>query len=145
MVNEVILVGTVGKDPEVTTTGSGVKVARFSLATSKSWKNDRGETVDKTEWHNIVVWRGLAEVVEKYITKGYLLWVRGEISYGSYDDKDGIKRYTTDIVVDNLRMLRKPADKQNQQGNAGNYQPAPAAAPAQTSSGLPSEPDDLPF
>jgi len=104
-VNKVILVGNVGKDPEIRHLDSGVAVANFSLATSESYNAKNGERVTTTEWHNIVLWRGLAEVAEKYVKKGNQLYIEGRIRSRSYDDKDGNKRYITEINGDVMRML----------------------------------------
>jgi len=110
-INKVILVGNVGKDPEVRYLDSGVAVANFPFATSEKYKNKQGEKVTNTEWHNIVMWRGLAEVVEKYVNKGSQLYIEGKIRTRSYDDKDGIKRYITEIIGDNMQMLGRKGDK----------------------------------
>lgn len=118
MINKVILVGNVGRDPEVRYLDSGVAVAKFPLATSETYTNKSGDKVTNTEWHNVVIWRKLAEVVEKYVKKGQQLYLEGKISSRSYEDKDGIKKYITEIVVDNLQMLGKKSDN-NEQDNAG--------------------------
>ena len=94
-VNKVILVGHLGKDPEVRHLENGVNVASFSLATTETITNKNGEKQDLTEWHNIVVWRGLADVAEKYLKKGKQVYVEGKIRTRSWDDKEGVKRYTT--------------------------------------------------
>ncbi|HYQ58666.1 MAG TPA: single-stranded DNA-binding protein [Draconibacterium sp.] len=112
-VNKVILVGNVGKDPEVRHLDTGVAVANFPLATSESYNSKSGERVTTTEWHNIVLWRGLAEVAEKYVTKGRQLYIEGRIRTRSYDDKDGNKRYITEIYGDQMQMLGTRADNQN--------------------------------
>ena len=104
-VNKVILIGNTGKDPEIRHLDSGVAVATFSLATSESYTAKNGERVTTTEWHNIVLWRGLAEVAEKYVKKGMQLYIEGRIRSRSYDDKDGVKRYITEINGDVMRML----------------------------------------
>ncbi len=104
-VNKVILVGNVGKDPEIRHLDSGVSVANFPLATSESYTAKNGEKVTTTEWHNIVLWRGLAEVAEKYVTKGRQLYIEGRIRTRNYDDKDGNKRYITEIYGDTMQML----------------------------------------
>ncbi len=106
-VNKVILVGNVGKDPDVRHLEGGVTVARFPLATNESYTDKSGKKVTQTEWHNIVVWRGLADVAEKYVRSGKLLYVEGRIRTSSYDDKEGNKRYSTEIVCDNFRFLSK--------------------------------------
>ena len=103
-VNKVILVGNVGKDPEVQYIKEDVPVARFTLATSETYKDRNGEKVTNTEWHNIVVWRGLAKVVEQYVKKGSQLYIEGKISNRSYE-KDGVTKYFTEIVANSLQML----------------------------------------
>ena len=117
-VNKVILVGNVGKDPEVRYLEGGTAVCSFSLATSETYRNKDGERVSTTEWHNIVMWRGLAEIAEKYVKKGSQLFIEGKIRTRSYD-KDGIKRYTTEIVADNMQMLGRKADGAQSQPGAG--------------------------
>ena len=103
-VNKVILIGFLGSDPEVKTLDSSVKVARVSLATSESYTDKSGNKVENTEWHNLVMWRGLADVVEKYTKKGSQIYVEGKLKTSSYE-KDSVKHYRTDVVVDNLRLL----------------------------------------
>ena len=157
-VNKVILVGNVGKDPETRYLEEGVAVSKFSLATSEVYRNKAGEKVTTTEWHNIVLWRGLAQIAEKYIKKGTQVYIEGRIRNRSYDDRDGNKRYITEIVCDNLQLLGKkqdgsgPDQQQNQESNAANYQNQ-AAAPNKEQQSVEdppfsspeSEPDDLPF
>ena len=104
MVNRVILVGNVGADPEVKAVGES-KVANLTLATSETYKDKSGERKTVTEWHRLVVWRGLAEIVEKYVKKGTMLYVEGKLQTRSWEDKDGNKKFTTEIVVDSLKML----------------------------------------
>ena len=104
-VNKVILVGNLGKDPEVKYLDSGVAVANFSLATTENYKNKQGERVSQTEWHNIVLWRGLAEVAEKYLKKGANVYIEGKIKTRKWEDKEGVSRYTTEILADNMTML----------------------------------------
>lgn len=110
-VNKVILVGYVGIDPEIRYLDSGTPVCNFRMATSEVYKNKSGEKVTSTEWHNIVLWRGLAEIAEKFIKKGTQIYIEGRIRTRSWDDKDGNKRYTTEIVGDNLQMLGKRTDE----------------------------------
>jgi single-strand DNA-binding protein len=105
MVNKAILLGRVGKDPEVRHLEGGTTVARFTLATSEKYKNKSGEMVENTEWHNIVAWRQLAELAEKYVHKGDQLYVEGKITNRNYEDKDGNKRYTSEVVVNEMRFL----------------------------------------
>ena len=107
-VNKVILVGNLGKDPEVRYLDNGVAVANFSLATTESYKNKQGERVSQTEWHNIVLWRGLAEVAEKYLKKGSSVYVEGKIKNRKWEDKEGNTRYSVEVVADNMTMLSKP-------------------------------------
>ena len=118
-VNKVILVGNLGKDPEVRHLESGAVVANFPLATSDSYKDRKtGERITQTEWHNIVIWRGLAEVAEKYLKKGSSVYVEGKLRTRSWDDKEGNKRYTTEIVADNMTMLGGKNDGGAPQNNA---------------------------
>jgi single-strand DNA-binding protein len=112
-VNRVILIGNLGKDPEIRSLEGGVKVANFSLATTETFKGKNGEKVDQTEWHNIVLWRGLAEVAETYLKKGNTVFIEGKIKTRDWTDKDGNKRYTTEIVADNMVMLGGRRDQQS--------------------------------
>lgn len=104
-INKVILVGNLGKDPEVKYLDSGVAVANFSLATTENYKNKEGERVSQTEWHNVVLWRGLAEVAEKFLKKGSNIYIEGKIKTRKWEDKDGNTRYSTEILGDNMTML----------------------------------------
>ncbi len=147
-VNKVILVGNVGKDPEIRHLDSGVAVANFPLATSETYTAKSGEKVTTTEWHNIVLWRGLADVAEKYVTKGRQLYIEGRIRTRSYEDKEGIKKYTTEIYGDVMQMLGNRND--NQGAGAGSSTPAQSTAspsnPTTTSTADENEgDDDLPF
>jgi single-strand DNA-binding protein len=140
-VNKVILVGNLGRDPEVRYLEGGTAVANFPLATSETYKDKQGRRVEHTEWHNIVVWRGLAEVAEKYLKKGMQVYVEGKLRTRSWDDKDGNKKYTTEIVADNMTILtRKEEGGQSQGGGAQGSQghSSPGIAPS-------NETDDLPF
>jgi single-strand DNA-binding protein len=150
-VNKVILVGNVGKDPDVRYLEKGVAIARFPLATSESYKGKDGERVTATEWHNIVLWRGLAETAEKYVKKGSQLFIEGKIRTRSYDDKDGNKRYMTEIVADQMQMLGKRSDSpgddipERQQGsNSGSQQSQPGASYNSKMSGNNSFPENDP-
>jgi single-strand DNA-binding protein len=104
-INKVILIGNLGKDPETFTFENGVKKVSFSVATTESYKDKEGNKVDQTEWHNVVLWRGLADVAEKYLSKGNQVYIEGKIKTRAWDDKDGNKRYTTEIYADNMTML----------------------------------------
>jgi len=110
MVNKCQLIGNLGKDPEIKTLEGGNKVASFSMATSESYKNKQGEKVTNTEWHNVSVWGGLADVVEKYLKKGNQIYIEGKIKTRSWTDKDDNKRYSTDIVANNIQMLGGKAE-----------------------------------
>lgn len=112
-VNKVILVGHLGRDPEIQSY-DGVKKASFSMATSESYKDKSGQKVTQTEWHNIVMWRGLAEVAEKYLHRGDMVYIEGKIKTRSYEE-NGAKRYFTDIVADGMNMLsaKREEDKTN--------------------------------
>ena len=139
--NKVLLIGNVGKDPEVRHLENGSMVARFSLATTEKFKDKNGEFQEQTEWHNVVCWRSLAERVEKYVKKGTPLYIEGRIRTRSYDGKDGVKRYVTEIQCDSLKLL----------GRKDSSTAAPAQqehAEAKTAGGLqepPADADDLPF
>lgn len=137
-INKVILVGHLGKDPEVRHLEGGATVATFPLATSESYTKD-GKRVEQTEWHNIVLWRGLAEIAEKYLIKGKLVYIEGKIRTRSWDDKDGNKRYTTEIVADNLTMLGK---KENGEGPADRTE---ASSKVMNDMVVEDPADDLPF
>jgi len=161
-INKVILVGNVGKDPEVRYFDNGGAVANFTLATTERGYTAANGTVipDRTEWHNIVSWRGLAEVAEKYVRKGSKLYIEGKIRTRTYDDASGSKRYVTEIYAENMELLdRKPEGQQAPPPPPPPplqaSQPAQFAAPAQQqASPMPAAPvtpfdneekDDLPF
>ncbi|MFD3002157.1 single-stranded DNA-binding protein [Pontibacter toksunensis] len=159
-VNKVILIGNLGKDPEVRHLEGGVAVARFPMATSESFKDKSGQKQERTEWHNIVVWRGLAEVAEKYLKKGNSVYIEGRLRTNNYQDKDGIQRYSTEIVADNMTMLggRSDNDNSNSGGGSfkeastssasssgGNYSGGASASAGGASAFQNDEPDDLPF
>jgi single-strand DNA-binding protein len=142
-VNKVILVGNVGKDPEVRYLENNVAVARFTLATTETYKKTTGEVVKNTEWHNIVLWRGLAQVAEKYVKKGSQLYIEGKIRSRSYDDKDGNKKYFTEINGDNMTLLGKRENSEETQNNTGTPQNESATNQIDINQGAPT--DDLPF
>jgi single-strand DNA-binding protein len=110
-VNKVILVGNVGKDPETRYLDESTAITKFPMATSETYKNRAGERVSTTEWHNIVLWRGLAQVAEKYVRKGTQLYIEGRIKTRSYDDAEGNKKYITEIVGDQMQLLGKRPDE----------------------------------
>lgn len=143
MVNKVILVGNVGKDPEVRHLDNGATVASFTLATTeRGYKTANGtEVPERTEWHNIVVWRGLADVAEKYVKKGSQLYIEGKITSRSYEAKDGSgKRYITEIVADTMQMLGRKGEGSNNNGGFTS-----AAEPQPSFGNAPEPTDDLPF
>ncbi|MDP2423485.1 MAG: single-stranded DNA-binding protein [Bacteroidales bacterium] len=137
-VNKAILIGNLGKDPEVRTLEGGVKVATFSMATTETYKGKDGNRVDQTEWHNIVLWRGLAEVAEKYLRKGSPIYVEGRITNRSWTDKDGNKRYTTEIVGQSMNMLG--GQKRDEGYSPPSIEDVPSTDPV-----IPPIDDDLPF
>ena len=141
-VNKVILIGKLGSDPELKYTPSGVPVTNFSLATSESWADKTsGERQERTEWHRLVLWRKLAEIAGQYLKKGSKIYVEGKLQTRSWDDQNGQKRYTSEVVVDDLQML----DSRGDSGGGGwSGDPGPAST---EESGPPEqiEEDDLPF
>ncbi|NLO32270.1 MAG: single-stranded DNA-binding protein [Candidatus Hydrogenedentes bacterium] len=145
-VNKVILVGNVGRDPEMKYFDNDVAKANFSLATSeRGYTTSSGTQVpERTEWHNIVCWRGLAQIAERFVKKGTLLYVEGKIRSRSYDDQNGIKRYITEIVADNLELLSR---KQTTDGVEADGEKTETRMPEPTTNeeDSNSELDDLPF
>tara|TARA_R110000796_G_scaffold96719_1_gene203092 strand:- start:535569 stop:536006 length:438 start_codon:yes stop_codon:yes gene_type:complete len=142
-VNKVILVGNLGKDPEVRHLESGRAVANFSLATSETYKNKQGERVTTTEWHNIVLWSPLAEIAEKFLKKGNQVYIEGKLNTRSWDDQDGNKRYTTEVVGNNLTMLGTKSDNE---GGGGSSSYSPSSEKSSEVSSIPEDDsDDLPF
>ena len=133
--NKVQLIGNLGKDPELKYTSAGVAVATFSIATSDSWKDQEGNIQERTEWHNIVAWRKLAEICGEWLKKGKRVYIEGKLQTRTYE-KDGVKKYMTEIVADQLIMLDGGGGQRSTNGG-GAEAPAAAAAPAKE--------DDLPF
>ena len=105
--NKVQLIGHVGNDPEIKTFDGGKKLAKLSIATNESYKNDKGEKVEETQWHNLIAWGKTAEIIEKYVVKGKEIAIEGKLTHKSYDDKNGEKRNVTEVVIDELLMLGK--------------------------------------
>lgn len=134
-VNKVILVGNLGKDPELRYTSSGVAVATFSIATNESWKDVDGNMQERTQWHNIVAWRKLAEICGEYLKKGGKIYAEGRLQHRNYDDKNGVKRYVSEIVLDEMVMLDSKGAGGASSGGSQPQQEEPAA----------DKPDDLPF
>ena len=134
-INKVILVGNLGKDPELQHIEGGIAVAKFSLATTESYKDKTGNRVDQTEWHNVVAWRGLAEFCGKYLHKGNLVYVEGKIKTRSYTDKENVKKYFTEVIADNVNILERKPDGGEPQQHVASSVDINDNAPA----------DDLPF
>ena len=120
-VNKVILVGNLGKDPEVRHLEGGVSVAHFTLATNEYYKDKQGNRVERTEWHNISAWRGLADMADKYLKKGQQVYIEGKLRTRQYQDKDQQTRYITEIIADEISMLG------GRPQGAGPAQPKPTA------------------
>lgn len=115
MINKVTLIGRMGKDPDVRYTPDGAMVTNFSIATDEHWKDKNGEQVQKTEWHKIVTFGKLAEICGNYLKKGSLVFVEGKIQTRSWEDKEGVKKYTTEIVANEMKMLdSKPKETEQQ-------------------------------
>jgi single-strand DNA-binding protein len=138
-VNKVILVGRLGKDPELRYTPSGSPVARFSMATSESWTDKGGEKQERTQWHNIVAWNKLAEICNQYLVKGKLVYVEGRLETREYTDRDGNKRRITEIIAREMVMLDSRG-AESKEGFAAHGQQDRSAPRAE---GLPPEPGDL--
>jgi|TARA_B110000444_G_scaffold226467_1_gene231028 single-strand DNA-binding protein len=162
-VNKAILVGNLGKDPEMRYTPNGVAVCSFPMATSETYKDrSSGERITQTEWHNIVIWRGMAETAEKYLRKGSQVFIEGKIKTRSWEDQQGQKRYTTEVVADVMQLLDRPGANQGANAGSGSVsaQTTDAAKIAADNSAPPTAPteatqkalesdatnaDDLPF
>lgn len=143
--NKVMLIGNLGKDPEVKTFEGGGMLARFPIATSETYTSRKtNEKVTQTEWHTIVLRRGLAEVAEKYLHKGDKIFIEGKIKTRSWDDQSGEKRYSTEIHADNMTMLGGPSGD-NQGGSGGSSTTSANATSAPANIGSDDEDDDLPF
>ena len=134
-VNKVILIGNLGQDPELRYTSSGVAVATFSLATNETWKDQDGNAQERTQWHNLVAWRKLAEICGEYLKKGSKIYVEGRLQYRNYDDKNGVKRFVTEIIMDQMLMLDAKGA-----GGGADISGTPA-----TEEHAPDKSDDLPF
>ena len=134
-VNKAILLGNLGKDPEIRRLDDGRAVANFSIATSESYKNKAGEKVTNTEWHNIVLWSPLAEIAEKYLKKGSQVYIEGKISNRSYEDKEGVKKYISEVVGRDITLLGRAPESQQQNDSSSTENDNPEAV----------QEDDLPF
>ena len=141
-VNKVILIGNLGKDPDVRHLENGASVANFPIATSENYKDRKtGEKVSQTEWHNIVVWRGLADIAERFLKKGDKIYIEGKLRTRSWQDQEGNNRYTTEVIADILTMLGKAPENSNPNLTTT------VASDAKTNDDFsgPDETDDLPF
>lgn len=154
--NKVMLIGNLGKDPEVKNLDNGAKIATFPLATSETYKDKEGVRQTRTEWHNLVLWRGLADIAENYLHKGSQVYIEGRLSTRKWEDKEGNTRYTTEVIGDNLVLLGRPGD-----GSSGSVNPVSSNVQTDTSEGASTasvnlqdqashsssgqEADDLPF
>jgi single-strand DNA-binding protein len=138
MVNRVFLIGRLGRDPEVRYTPSGSAVASFSMATNERWTDSEGQRQERTEWHNIVVWRKLAEICGKYLKKGGLVYIEGRLQTREWDDRDGNKRRTTEVIASNMQML------ESRSGGTGTS-PEGADSRSESSMEIGITDDDIPF
>ncbi|KXK46086.1 MAG: Single-stranded DNA-binding protein [Bacteroidia bacterium] len=143
-VNKVILVGNLGKDPELRHIEGGISVAKFPLATSEVYKNKDGQRVTQTEWHNVVLWRQLAETAEKFLKKGSLVYIEGRLRSRSWDDKEGNKRFITEVVGDTLTLLGRKPEEGGQAQPAADRGTMESPAPSTTEASGDFS-DDLPF
>ncbi|OUV54950.1 MAG: single-stranded DNA-binding protein [Flavobacteriales bacterium TMED113] len=145
--NKVMLIGNLGKDPESREMSDGTKMAKFPIATTETYKNRQGEKVSNTEWHNIVLWRGLAEVAINWLKKGDSVYIEGKLKTRSWEDESGVKKYATDIQADNLSMLgskREPDSfSQSQPGNQNSFEEKNQSSEKINDSS--NDDDDLPF
>lgn len=123
-VNKVILIGNLGKDPDVQHLDGNITVAKFPLATTETFKDRTGKLVSQTEWHTVVLWRGLADLAEKYLHKSSLVYIEGRLRTRSWDDKDGHHKFATEVVGDNLIMLDKRTDSSGTTGEGGGIEGA---------------------
>lgn len=140
--NKVMLIGNLGKDPEVKDTGNGIKLVTFPLATSEDYKDKEGNKQTKTEWHNIVLWRALADLAARFLTKGQQVYIEGRLNTRKWEDKEGHTRYTTEIVGDNIVLLgRKPGESSPLGGNVSSSM---ASGQDDFSANVGAD-DDLPF
>ena len=141
-VNKVILIGNLGSDPEVRYTPSGQAVANFNIATNESWKGKDGQDQERTEWHKIVVWGKLAEICGEYLGKGRTVYVEGRLQTREWADKEGHKRYTTEIVANTVQFLGPPGSKEKSYAEA---KPVTSKASASGEVPVPEPADDIPF
>ena len=146
MYNKVILIGNLGRDPEIRKLEGGTAVGKFSVATNENYKDQSGEWQTRTEWHDVVVWRGLAERAERDLKKGNMVFVEGKLTHRKWQDKDGNNRYTTEVLANVVRKL----DRSDRPDGGGGFpsledMPSTGAATTTTTSAPAEEDDDLPF
>tara|TARA_B110000014_G_scaffold166195_1_gene117598 strand:+ start:216 stop:629 length:414 start_codon:yes stop_codon:yes gene_type:complete len=134
-VNKAILLGNLGKDPEIRKLDDGRAVANFSIATSETYKNKSGEKVTNTEWHNVVLWTPLAEIAQSYLKKGSQVYIEGKISNRSYEDKEGVKKYISEIVGRDIRLLGRAPESSGNEPSSSSSQETKESV----------QEDDLPF
>ena len=139
-INKVILIGNLGRDPEIQNFENGVKKATFTLATTEAYKGKDGEKVSHPEWHNIVLWRGLADVTERFLKKGNTVYIEGRIRRREYEDKEGVKKFIYEILADSMQMLGGGARDNGASGSQHQPEAAGSQAPA-----VDGPEDDLPF
>jgi len=152
-VNRVTLIGNLGRDPDLQYIEGNIPVVKFPLATTEAYKDKSGQMMSQTEWHNVVLWRGLAEIAHKFLHKGSFVYIEGRLRTRSWEDRDQVRRFSTEIVADNMVMLDRKKDSQEQEASnhaaaGGGYQQNPMAAPK--SENMPAtdaggETDGLPF
>src|SRR5690349_12384637 len=146
-VNRVMLIGNLGKDPDVQFLEGNIAVAKFPLATTETFKDRSGKLISQTEWHTVVLWRGLAELAQKYLHKGSLVYIEGRLRTRSWEDKEGNKKFATEVVGDNLIMLDKRSDGHSSHGPTTHTENTEGfnadVPPALGESGAPAQ--DLPF
>jgi single-strand DNA-binding protein len=146
MVNKVILIGNLGRDPEMRYLEGNVAVARFSVATNESYKDKKGEWQNLTEWHNIICWRGLAEYAEKQLKKGSQIYLEGKLTHRKYQDKEGVDKYVTEVVANTIRILDRRESRPGGQDDAEHPVESHHDSNVTTSAGGEQQADDdLPF
>ena len=145
-INKVILIGNVGKDPEVRYLENGSVVANFPMATSEIYTDkNTGKKIENTDWHDIVMWRGLAELAEKYVKKGHKIYIEGKLKKRSWQDKENNTRYTTEIIADVMTMLSRPTENSNRISNPPYSNEGTPNKPSNMDKEIDKENSDLPF
>ncbi len=143
--NKAMIIGNVGKDPEVKHLDKGLAVVTLPIATTERFKDKNGELREQTEWHNVVFWRSLAEFVERHVRKGSQVFVEGKLRTRSWEDQNGQKKYATEIVADVIRLLGKRSDNDSNHNNGGSYSQQDTKPAAGISDSVDDIDDDLPF